>query len=257
MINITIKAARAHYQIEMDRQIQIFETKATKQFRPILSRQFSNAAKLAQQGVTIIPAVDDEKGKLISILSKHYRQVATVFSDKVFKIIKVEKNFSVPETKGPKDEFWKVLNKWMLTQAGNKITKVQKTTKRSIANIIKVGMDEGESNAEIAKRIRDAGLISSPYRAKVIARTETHTAANMSVDAAVKSTHVEMESEWVATLDERVRISHAKADGQKIKQGETFKVGGQDLKYPGDSNGSAENVINCRCVLIYHTVKKS
>jgi hypothetical protein len=30
---------------------------------------------------------------------------------------------------------------------------------------------------------------------------------------------------------------------------ETFSVGGEDLEYPGDPNGSPENVIQCRCTV--------
>ena len=33
-----------------------------------------------------------------------------------------------------------------------------------------------------------------------------------------------------------------------------FIVGGEALSYPGDPKGSADNVINCRCVVMYHTV---
>jgi hypothetical protein len=30
-----------------------------------------------------------------------------------------------------------------------------------------------------------------------------------------------------------------------------FIVMGEELSYPGDINGSAENVINCRCTVTY------
>ena len=30
-----------------------------------------------------------------------------------------------------------------------------------------------------------------------------------------------------------------------------FSVGGEQLEYPGDPSGSAENVINCKCVIGY------
>ena len=32
---------------------------------------------------------------------------------------------------------------------------------------------------------------------------------------------------------------------------ESFVVGGMKMKYTGDPNGGAKNVINCRCVTLY------
>ncbi|MEU6932873.1 phage minor head protein [Streptomyces sp. NPDC046374] len=59
---------------------------------------------------------------------------------------------------------------------------------------------------------------------------------------------------WVATrdpatgeLDDRVREAHRLADGQEVALDEPFQVGGEALRYPGDPNGAAGNVINCRC----------
>lgn len=56
---------------------------------------------------------------------------------------------------------------------------------------------------------------------------------------------------WIATLDGRTRITHASLHGSKVPYYESFNVGGERLRYPRDPNGSAENVANCRCFLIY------
>jgi len=55
--------------------------------------------------------------------------------------------------------------------------------------------------------------------------------------------------EWVAVLDSRTRATHAAADGQVVAFNGTFKVGGYDLRYPGDSTlgAPAQEVVNCRC----------
>lgn len=56
---------------------------------------------------------------------------------------------------------------------------------------------------------------------------------------------------WVATEDERTRETHADADGQEVPIDQAFDVGGDQLMYPGDPDGSDEETINCRCTLIY------
>ncbi|MGW0681808.1 phage minor head protein [Streptomyces sp. NPDC002754] len=55
---------------------------------------------------------------------------------------------------------------------------------------------------------------------------------------------------WLATLtDERTRIPHRVAHGQRVKAGQPFIVGGEPLRYPGDVLGSPANTIRCRCSL--------
>ena len=60
-----------------------------------------------------------------------------------------------------------------------------------------------------------------------------------------------MKREWVAAQGERTREDHSAANGQIVSMNQPFIVGGEELMYPGDPNGSAENVINCRCIVAY------
>jgi hypothetical protein len=48
------------------------------------------------------------------------------------------------------------------------------------------------------------------------------------------------------------RIGHLLANNQDRKPGEPFLVEGEELQYPRDPNGSAENTINCHCLVIPH-----
>jgi hypothetical protein len=64
-----------------------------------------------------------------------------------------------------------------------------------------------------------------------------------------------VEKEWVTAGDEVVRVSpfsHVAADGQKVNINESFNVGGQLLRIPGDTSqgASLSNVINCRCASV-------
>ena len=56
-----------------------------------------------------------------------------------------------------------------------------------------------------------------------------------------------LEKVWIATNDEKTRPSHVEAHGQRVPLDALFAVGTDDLEYPGDPNGSAEEIINCRC----------
>jgi hypothetical protein len=259
VINITDKRARQLYNMEMTRLMQRLESISTKELKPILNRQFMNCAKLVQQGILdgAYHAVDMERDKLVTKVALHYRRTATVFGKKAYEVINSCKGISLPkEVKTPLDEFWGELNRWIPVQTAKKVTHMQTTSKKLLATVIQKGMNEGESHREIASRIRKTGKITTLQRAKTIAVTETHTAAVHSVDVAMKSTRIEMDKEWSASWDERTRPDHAAADGQRVPQDGVFIVGGMPMQYPGDPAGGAEQTVRCRCVLLYHAVKR-
>jgi hypothetical protein len=93
------------------------------------------------------------------------------------------------------------------------------------------------------------------YRANAIARTEAmaslHQAQEEAMRQAIDSGAVSADAltyVWRTARDKRVRDSHAAMDGQEVRQGERFRSGaGNLLRYPGDPQAPAEDVINCRC----------
>ena len=61
---------------------------------------------------------------------------------------------------------------------------------------------------------------------------------------------INLEQEWLATLDNRTRHAHRVVDGQRVKVGEPFQVDGYDIESPGDPSAPGYLVYNCRCTLI-------
>lgn len=63
---------------------------------------------------------------------------------------------------------------------------------------------------------------------------------------------------WIPILDSRTRPAHAAADSQTVPFDEPYTVGGQKLRYPGDTSLGATvgNTINCRCSSI-KTIKRN
>jgi hypothetical protein len=60
-----------------------------------------------------------------------------------------------------------------------------------------------------------------------------------------------MKKVWISDQGESARDEHMDANGQAVALSENFSVGGESLEYPGDPGGSAENIINCKCVIGY------
>ena len=114
------------------------------------------------------------------------------------------------------------------------------------------GIVQGKSYRDTAKLVKDS-LEKNLNNADTIARTESHRAREAGTQTSyerAKEIGVQLKKQWVATLDGDTRDSHQSADGQTVDVDKPFTVDGQQLMYPGDPVGGAENVINCRCTQI-------
>jgi len=148
---------------------------------------------------------------------------------------------------------------WASQYAAKKVTEIAGTTADNAAAIIKSAVSEsieqGLSEVNAAKLIREKmledGVTISKYRSRVIARTETSMAAQSAQNDAAKAIQLPMKKVWSSDKTARARKTHLAADGQRVGLNDYFIVGGEKLLHPCDPNGSAENVINCRCVELF------
>lgn len=103
------------------------------------------------------------------------------------------------------------------------------------------------------------------YRSRVIAQTEALRGTNSARDAVFAAgvadglfAREDLVRTWFTASDERVRSSHVFMHGQERGQDEPFLSGlGNSLRYPGDENAPAEDVINCRCIVTTRVKKLS
>jgi hypothetical protein len=195
--------------------------------------------------------LEDFGNELYKILSNHYRAVITISGERLIK---------QRETK-QEDEVEAVVIAYIAQVTATKVSEISQTTKKQIRQAVKKGIIEGLSIPQIAKLIRQNKSFA-PYRATLIARTETHSAMNyanheisgkLGLNRPVK--------EWNSALDERTRSWHRNMSGTVVPRDNAFKVmtpiagGGsieKQMNYTGDSNGGALNVINCRCFTLYY-----
>lgn len=115
------------------------------------------------------------------------------------------------------------------------------------------GITAGESMADLTKRITSTFEDIGKSRAKTIASTETAAAYGFARHESMVACGITRKS-WLTSHLPNVRVAHAMAEddsrNQKCPVDQPFEVGGEKLMYPGDPDGSAENVINCHCVEI-------
>ena len=119
--------------------------------------------------------------------------------------------------------------------------------KKTISAEVTRGIASGMSYHDIARNIDNASH-TTYYNAVRIARTEGHRIQQASTQDAqqqAKSKGADVVKQWDSTLDGKTRESHRRVDGEIRELDEKFSNG---LDFPGDPNGKAKEVINCRCV---------
>jgi SPP1 gp7 family putative phage head morphogenesis protein len=135
---------------------------------------------------------------------------------------------------------------WVETNGAELVKGINETTKKGLQSTISEGIQDGDSIPEIRKRVQAVFDTASKSRANTIARTETHGSVSNGTFQTYSSAGLE-KKEWLATLDPRTRDSHLSINRQVVDIDKKFSNG---LMFPGDSSGSAKEVINCRCTLL-------
>jgi HK97 family phage portal protein len=132
-----------------------------------------------------------------------------------------------------------------LVMSAQKITKINQTVKNQMKEGLAEGVQAGETVMQLADRVRDIYNMAAG-RAIMIARTETAGAVNGGSFIYYGEVGVPSK-EWLTAGDEVVRESHQIIDGEVVSIEQRFNNG---LRYPGDMDGEAGEVINCRCTIL-------
>lgn len=185
-----------------------------------------------------------------------YKTTGTYYAEKIIKKLQPQK--------------WESMNYWTYyfenygkEKAAHRITWITHVTesefKRITRNVISQAIENGWGEEKAGRELRKEIGFSEKYRADRIARTETVSASNAGNIEGAKSMGMNLLKEWISAYDDRVRGSkpgdqfdHLSMNGVQVPMNEDFEVptadgGTEALEYPGDPNGSAGNVINCRC----------
>lgn len=145
--------------------------------------------------------------------------------------------------------------------AGAKVVGITNVTKLGVRDVISEGDAEGLTIDEMSRNLVTLYDDFKGARASNIARTETANAMNWGKHANARESGrrlgMKIVRSWVATLDDRTREDHFRADesndsrNRDIPMDELYTVGGISMFHPGDPGAPAAQVINCRCTETY------
>lgn len=153
--------------------------------------------------------------------------------------------------------------KWSNQRAGEAIVGIHKKTREEVGTIISDAIKAGDSIDKITATISEKFNQYKGARAKAIARTETSNAVNNGKLAHAKESERRFDVAYLKTWNPvagsiRTREWHKAQNispSQTIPMYEKFSVNGETMERPLDPNGSASNVVNCRCTLTFEVLE--
>ncbi len=133
-----------------------------------------------------------------------------------------------------------------LNKKTNRITNINATMREQVKRSLLQGVAEQETTAELVDRLKTVFNFAT-NRALTIARTEISQMASGTRFLEMQAEGVKAH-QWITAHDESVRESHIRNESiGAVPIGQKFPNG---CYYPGDINGQAGEVINCRCVCV-------
>lgn len=122
--------------------------------------------------------------------------------------------------------------------------------KKQITKSVTSGLLQGNSVGKIATdlqaRVTEMNRASA-VRAARTAVTGAQNGGRMDSYLSARRRGIEIQKEWVATLDGRTRHSHRRLDGEVVDYDAEFSNG---CRYPGDPRGKPAETYSCRCTLV-------
>ncbi len=153
--------------------------------------------------------------------------------------------------------------KYAASKAKASVKEIGSHTSKTVARVVKQSVNEGWSTQKTAKAIREKYNEFKGARTQTIARTEVGDALNagkhLHAQEIQEQHDIPVKKQWLPTQgDDRVREHHRMRSIESENNGtrtlpldDAFIIKGMAMQRPGDPAGGPDNVINCRCVLIY------
>lgn len=213
-------------------------------YRADFMSRIANAQSIGDIQHEADKAISDEH--VVNLMVKIYSGVGSRFARATIKDVNMQK------AAGDLDYWIEYFKIYARTKLAKKIAWITNTTeevfKATVRKLSEQAGAEGWSIAHLRNEIQNEIGFSNNYRAERIARTEIVAASNVGTMEGAKQCGIPVKKTWLPIVDKWSRPEHeAMADHPAIPLDQPFNVGGELMMQPGE--GSAKNVINCRCAL--------
>lgn len=247
------------WQSAFERQLDIAEKKQIAKVKRYYKREYYKGVEsFVSNGQTNFQLLFDNKD-LLKIYRDLYTDIGMRFAK--WYVNNFRKFITKAVDTSAFDDIWaNAFGAFGSAIGAERVTLVNGTARKTLTQITQRLMSDPEfmtlGAVEKGRILRNQFNQYSQWQAERLVRTEATAAANFAQAQAAQTIFPpeQMQKEWIASFDDRVRDTHAQADGQIVMANNTFLVGGQPMMFPGDPAGGAAETINCRCSVAYFPI---
>lgn len=145
---------------------------------------------------------------------------------------------------------------WLETWSKDLADLMQLNGSDRMGELIQETIDNGESVADLTRKLQEEGIRNEEYAARRVALTEMCRAHNVADNEAIMQSPATTRKMWRHTGAYRIkpRENHVDMDGTTVKKSEPFELVGADgvtyyPMHPVDSSLPPGEAINCHCIM--------
>ncbi|MCK9597492.1 MAG: phage portal protein [Sphaerochaeta sp.] len=249
MLNMSDEQKAAHWR-RVDTRRSAWWPIAEKKLKPVYASMAADVNKAvagkepSQMASSAVKAIEDSKPKFEKVLTAVVTAVAEDFGKETLDTLKPK---SAPKTGERKvlSMDTPAMQQWMTSHIATSVKSILETEIVGVKGIIEKGIADGLGSRDIYSLLTPYFDEGEKWKAMRVARTEVGAAAGEGQrEAAAQSGYV-TKKQFIATMDDRVRDSHANMNNEIRRFDEVYSNG---QMYPGDtSTGNPADFINCRC----------
>lgn len=242
------------YRNDYENQLNIAEKKITPQIQGYYqSEYYKGVDNFIQSGRTDYQSLF-QYGIVKNIYTEMYKSIGLRFANWYY--TKYEKYIVKKTTSQSKLQIWEsYFSNYASQVAAVNVSLVSGTAKKTLIKITQRLMSDPEfmmlGADEKARILRNQFKQYSKVQATRLVRTESNRIANFATQTSALDLFGEenLEKTWIHSMGLNERPWHADLNLKTIPYREYFNVGREKMFRPGE--GSAENIINCRCTINY------
>jgi len=249
------------WQSSFERQLDIAEKKQIAIVKRFYKREYNKGIEsFIADGQTNFQLLFDNKD-LLKIYRDLYTDIGIRFAK--WYVNNFQKFITKAVDTSAVDDIWRdAFGAFGSAMGAERVTLVSGTARKTLIDITQRLMRDPEfmtlGAVERGRILRNQFNTYSQWQAERVVRTEATAAANFAQTQAAQSIFPpeQLQKEWIASFDDRVRDSHSEAGSENpIPANDAFIVGGQPMMFPGDPMGGAAECVNCRCSVAYFPIQ--
>lgn len=227
-----------------------------RQLKPLLQR--NEELNIPESLIDELPKLI-QVGDLLEIYKKLYTDQGQKYYERITKAVK-SRLISIKNLNAD-DPYFRNIGDFVETEVARRIVTITETSRKAAEKAIRGVVDQSlmegwgidKTKRAIDKAVRLEWRNMKKFRPHAIARTEVASIANRASYLGAVETGLDIRKVWSAHIDDHTRESHVAADGQEVGINENFIVEGVIMQHPGEVGAPADQVINCRCRVLYKT----